>query len=283
MEYLTGYTVKPHEISAIGEVLFTDGTNTDLGANQVTCEAYGYTYDQASGTCRSFRFNTNLNRTLANINNKNNGAGNTTELGSNTIQINGTENTTKGFNNNCFINGRNNEIANGVNNVSVTGALGEATATNSIVLGGNAAADSLGERQTITVMYGTTTDDNSTVDSYLNNTVGSYFEIPDNTIIAFHTETVGVRVGGSGAGNLGDFKAIVEIGAAINKNGTLSIDKTRTVIANVGTTSGWISDITVSALTGTNLIQQVKGANNRDIMWATTIRMTQIKTGVVLT
>ena len=283
MEYLTGYTVKPYEISAIGEVIFTDGTNTDLGANQVTCEAYGYTYDQASGTCRSFRFNTNLNRNLANINNKNNGAGNTTELGSNTIQINGTENTTKGFNNNCFINGRNNEIANGVNNVSVTGALGEATATNSIVLGGNAAADSLGERQTITVMYGTTTDDNSTVDSYLNNTVGSYFEIPDNTIIAFHTETVGVRVGGSGAGNLGDFKAIVEIGAAINKNGTLSIDKTRTVIANVGTTSGWISDITVSALTGTNLIQQVKGANNRDIMWATTIRMTQIKTGVVLT
>ena len=283
MEYLTGYTVKPYTISAVGEVIFTDGTNTDLGANQVTCEAYGYTYDQASGTCRSFRFNTNLNRNLANINNKNNGAGNTTELGSNTIQINGTQNTTKGLNNNCFINGRNNEIANGVNNASVTGALGEATATNSIVLGGNAAADSLGERQTITVMYGTTTDDNSTVDSYLNNTVGSYFEIPDNTIIAFHTETVGVRVGGSGAGNLGDFKAIVEIGAAINKNGTLSIDKTRTVIANVGTTSGWISDITVSALTGTNLIQQVKGANNRDIMWATTIRMTQIKTGVVLT
>ena len=283
MEYLTGYTVKPYEISAIGEVLFTDGTNTDLGANQVTCEAYGYTYDQASGTCRSFRFNTNLNRNLANINNKNNGAGNTTELGSNTIQINGTQNTTKGLNNNCFINGRNNEIANGVNNASVTGALGEATATNSIVLGGNAAADALGERQTITVMYGTTTDDNSTVDSYLNNTVGSYFEIPDNTIIAFHTETVGVRVGGSGAGNLGDFKAIVEIGAAINKNGTLSIDKTRTVIANVGTTSGWISDITVSALTGPYLLQQVKGANNRDIMWATTIRMTQIKTGVVLT
>ena len=280
MDYLSGYTVKPYRITAIGEVSFTDGKSFDLRTNQVTCEAYGYTYDQASGTCSSFRFNTNLNRNLANINNKNNGSGNTTELGSNTIQINGTQNTTKGLNNNCFINGRNNEIANGVDNATVIGALGEATATNSIVLGGNAAADALGERQTITVMYGTATDDNSTVDSYLNNTVGSYFEIPDNTIIAFHTETVAVRVGGSGGGNLGDFKAIVEIGAAINKNGTLSIDKTRTVIANVGTTSGWISDIGVS---GTNLIQQVKGANNRDLMWATTIRMTQIKTGVVLT
>jgi len=280
MEYLTGYTVKPHQISALGQVVFTDGRETNLSVNQVTCEAYGYTYDRASGTCMAFRLNTNLDRNLANINNKNNGSGNTNQFGSNTIQINGTQNTTKGFNNNCFINGINNEIANGVDNVSLTGTLGEATATNSIVLGGNAAVDALGERQTITVMYGTTTDDNSTVNSYLNNTVDSYFEIPDNTIIAFHTETVAVRVGGSGGGNLGDFKAIVEIGAAINKNGTLSIDKTRTVIANVGTTTGWISDIGVS---GTNLIQQVKGANNRDLMWTTTIRMTQIKTGVVLT
>jgi|TARA_R110000824_G_scaffold253697_2_gene442700 hypothetical protein len=279
MEYLTGYTVKPHEVTATGEALFTDGRDTGLKVNQVTCEAYGYTYDKTSGTCRAFRYNTNLERNINNINNKNNGSGNTNELGSNTIQINGTQNTTKGFNNNCFINGSANEIANGVNNATVLGSKGEATATNSIVLGGNAAADSLGERQTITVMYGTTTDDNSTVNSYLNNTVDSYFVVPDNTIIAFHTETVAVRVGGTGAGSLGDFKAIVEIGAVINESGTLSIDKSRTVIANVGTTSGWISDIGVS---GTNLIQQVKGANNRDLMWTTTIRMTQIKTGVAL-
>ena len=280
MEYLTGYTVKPHQVTLTGEVLFTDGRNYDLGVNQVTCEAYGYTYDPDSSSCRAFRNNPNLNTDSRNINNKFNGPINTAEVGCNMVQINGTSNTAKGSNINCFINGSNNEIANGVDNASLTGTLGEATATNSIVLGGNAAADALGERQTITVMYGTTTDDNSTVNSYLNNTVDSYFEIPDNTIIAFHTETVAVRVGGAGGGNLGDFKAIVEIGAAINKNGTLSIDKTRTVIANVGTTAGWISDIGVS---GTNLIQQVKGANNRDLMWTTTIRMTQIKTGVVLT
>ncbi|GAG20811.1 unnamed protein product, partial [marine sediment metagenome] len=34
MEYLTGYTIKPHQITSLGEVTFTDGTNTDLGANQ---------------------------------------------------------------------------------------------------------------------------------------------------------------------------------------------------------------------------------------------------------
>jgi len=277
--FKTGYAVAPHSITPLGAVLFTDGRFTGLLVNQATCEAYGYTYDKTSGTCMAFRYNTNLERNINNINNKNNGSRNTNQLGSNTIQINGTQNTTRGLNNNCFINGGANEIANGVNNTTVLGRLGEATATNSIVLGGNSAADALGERQTITVMYGTTTDDNSTVNSYLNNTVDSYFVIPDNTIVAFHTETVAVRVGGTGAGSRGDFKAIVEIGAVINKSGTLSIDKSRTVIANVGTTSGWISDIGVS---GTNLIQQVKGANNRDLMWTTTIRMTQIKTGVAL-
>ena len=116
-DFLTGYTLKPHEVTAAGDVLFTDGTNTGLMVNQATCEAYGYTFDRTSGTCSSFRYNTNLNGNIANINNKNNGYGNTTLLGSNTIQINGANNTTSGLNNNCFINGSNNEIANGVSNV----------------------------------------------------------------------------------------------------------------------------------------------------------------------
>ena len=73
---------------------------------------------------------------------------------------------------------------------------------------------------------------------------------------------------------------MIEVGAVVcNRGGVLTLDKTRTIIANVGTTSGWISDVVVS---GQNLVQQVKGANNRTIMWATTIRMTQIKTGVDL-
>ena len=65
MQYLTGYTVKPHRVTPTGEVLFTDGTNVDLMTNQVTCEAYGYAYDIASGTCNAFRYNTNLNRNIS--------------------------------------------------------------------------------------------------------------------------------------------------------------------------------------------------------------------------
>lgn len=276
--YLTGFDVKPSSTSPSGIVVFTDGTN-EIIPNQLQCEAYGYTYDKASGTCSTFRFNTSLNRSFSNISNKLQGTGNTTETGTNNTYIIGENNTVRGLSRNNIVVGNNNEIANGVNNASVYGTLGEATADNSIVLGGNASADSLGERQSITLLFGTETTDNTVSDSFLNNTSASYFEIPENTIIAFQTETVAVRIGGTGGGNNGDFKAFIETGVAINEAGTLSIDKSRSTIANTGTTTGWTCDISVS---GTNLVQTVKGANNRTLMWATTIRMTQIKTGVAL-
>jgi len=276
--YLSGFDVKPKYTSPIGIVTFTDGTN-DIVPNQLQCEAYGYTYNKANGTCSTFRYNTSLDRSFSNESNKLQGTGNTTETGTNNTYIIGENNTVKGLSRNNIVVGNQNEIANGVNNANVFGTLGEATADNSIVLGGNASADSLGERQSITLLFGTETTDNAVSDSFLNNTSASYFAIPENTIIAFQTETVAVRIGGTGAGNNGDFKAFIETGVAINEAGTLSIDKSRSTIANTGTTSGWTCDLSVS---GTNLVQTVKGANNRTLMWATTIRMTQIKTGVAL-
>ena len=276
--FIAGYEVKPKSTNSLGVVTFTDGTN-DITPNQLQCEAYGYTYNKASGTCSAFRYNTNLNRGFNNIGNTIKGAGNTTETGTANTYIIGENNTTKGFTRNNIIVGSSNEIANGINNATVFGTLGKVTATNSIVLGGNAPDDSLGERQLINLMYGAQTSDNSTVDSYLNNTSGSYFVIPSNTVVMFETQTVAVRIGGSGAGDVGDFKSWSEVGVAINKSGVLSIDSSRTTVSSSGSTSGWIPTVGVS---GTNFLQQVKGANNRDIMWTTTIRFTQIKTGVTL-
>ena len=276
--YLTGFGVKPSTISGLGIVTFTDGTN-EVTPNQLQCESYGYTYNQATGTCSTFRFNTNLNGAVANENNKTYGSGNTTETGTNNTIVMGENNTVRGFSRNSIITGNQNEIANGVNNANVSGTLGEATADNSMVLGGNTNGDALGERQTMTLMYGTTTTDNSVVDSYLNNTVNSYFVVPENTAVYFQSETLAVRVGGSGAGNVGDFKSWVERGVVINKSGVLSIDRSRTSPADSGTTTGWSP---INSFSGTNFLQTVKGANNRDIMWASTIRLTQIKTGVTL-
>ena len=277
--FLNGYTVSPESISPNGIVVFKDAAFAQIIPNQKQCEAYGYTYDKNTGTCNAFNSNFLLEPALNNVGNLSNGSGNINGLASNNIQINGSNNSTAGNNKNCTIIGNANHITNAVENTTVLGNLAEATANNSTVLGGNASGDNLGERQNITLMFGTETTNSTVSDSYLNNTSGSFFAIPTDTIIAFQTETVGVRIGGTGAGNPGDFKAFIETGVAINESGTLSIDKSRSTIANTGTTTGWNRDLTVS---GTNLVQTVKGANNRTIMWATTIRMTQIKTGVAL-
>ena len=278
LPYLTGFTVKPNSISATGEVTFTNGTSA-VTPTQRECEAYGYTYNEAIGTCSIFLYNTTIDRVVTNENNRTFGAGNVTGTGTNNTLIMGENNVVSGFSRNGIITGTKNEIGNEVNNANVSGTLGEASADNSTVLGGNAFDDSLGERQSITLMYGAATTDSSTVNSYLNNTTDSFFIIPTDTIVLFETQTVAVRTGGTGGGSVGDYKSWSEVGVAINKSGVLSIDSTRTNISSSGTVSGWTP--TVGVLDAT-FLQQVKGANNRDIMWATTIRFTQIKTGVTL-
>ena len=277
--YLNGYSVKPSSVNSLGQVTFTDGTNA-ITPNQQQCEAYGYTYNQATGTCSAFAFSTTLGRSLNNENNKLQGSGNAVETGTNNTTIVGENNTVKGLSRNNIIIGSNNEIANSVNNANVYGTLAQATADNSIVLGGNAGTDILGERQNITLMYGKQTTDNSTVDAFLNNTTDSYFVVPDNTVIYFQSETIAVRVAGSsGSGAVGDFKSWVERGVVKNARGTLSIDRSRTSPASSGTTTGWSP---VNNVSGTNFLQTVKGATDMTIEWASTIRITQIQTSVEL-
>ena len=276
--YLSGFDVKPSSTSVLGVVTFTDGTN-DITPNQLQCEAYGYTYDKASGTCSTFRYNTNLNRSFSNESNKVQGANNTTETGTNNTLIIGQNNTVKGLSRNNIIVGNQNEIANGVSNANVYGTLGEATADNSIVLGGNSGSDTLGKRQAIQLIYGTQTTDGVVVDSYLNGISGSYFVVPENTAIMFKADILAVRVGGTGSGAVGDFKSWIETGVVINKSGTLTVDSSIISHSNSGSTGGWDA---VSTVSGTNYIISVEGATDKTIEWVINIRFTQIKTGVAL-
>ena len=276
--FLSGFTVKPASVSALGTVTFTDGTN-EITPNQLQCEAYGYTYNKVSGTCSIFRFNTNLNRSFDNVNNNTQGSQNTTETGTNNTLIMGESNTVKGFSRNNIIIGSNNEIANGVNNANVFGTFGEATADNSIVLGGNSGSDTLGKRQAIQLIYGTQTTDGTTVDSYLNGITGSYFVVPENTAIMFEADILAVRVGGTGAGAVGDFKSWIETGVVINKSGTLTVDSSTISHSNSGSTGGWDA---VSTVSGTNYIMSVEGATDKTIEWVSNLRFTQLKTGVTL-
>ena len=276
--YLSGFDVKPSSTSVLGVVTFTDGTN-DITPNQLQCEAYGYTYNKADGTCSTFRYNTNLNRSFSNESNKVQGANNTTETGTNNTLIIGQNNTVKGLSRNNIIVGNQNEIANGVSNANVYGTFGEATADNSIVLGGNSGSDTLGKRQAIQLIYGTQTTDGVVVDSYLNGISGSYFVVPENTAIMFKADILAVRVGGTGSGAVGDFKSWIETGVVINKSGTLTVDSSIISHSNSGSTGGWDA---VSTVSGTNYIISVEGATDKTIEWVINIRFTQIKTGVAL-
>ena len=191
----------------------------------------------------------------------------------------GESNTVKGLSRNNIIIGSNNEIANGINNSSVYGTKGEVTATNSIVLGGNAPTDNLAERQSIQLMYGVQTTAGGTVDSYLNNITDNYFTIPENTAMYFHADVLAVRVGGTGTGNAGDFLSWVERGVVINKSGTLSIERERDTIVGSGNHTNWRPTATFN---GTDFIIEVRGATDTTIEWASNITFTQIKTGVAL-
>ena len=276
--YLTGFTVKPESVSGLGIVTFTDGTNA-VTPNQLQCEAYGYTYNKATGTCSTFRYNTNLDRAVANENNKTFGVGNSTQTGTNNTLVMGENNTVRGFSRNSIITGNQNEIANGVNNANVSGTLGEATADNSKVLGGNTNGDALGERQAITLMCGIQTTDATVTDTNLNNTTSSFFTVPENTALMFVADVIGLRIGGTGKGNVGDYASFSEVGVVINKSGTLYIKSSTTALESDGGVPGWV---TSSAVSGINFILTVKGATDVAIEWSATIRFTQIKTTVAL-
>ena len=277
--FLTGFAVKPLSVSAIGVVSFTNGVR-EVTPNQLQCEAYGYTYNKAAGTCSIFRFNTNLNSSFDNSNNSTKGSQNVTETGTNNTIIMGENNTVKGFSRNNIIVGSNNEIANGVNNANVFGTLGEATADNSMVLGGNAGTDILGKRQAIQLLYGTQTTDGTDSFSYLNGITDSFFVVPENTAIMFEADILAVRVGGTaGAGAVGDYKSWIETGVVINKSGTLSVDSSTISHSSSGTTGGWNAESTVS---GTNYIITAEGVADTTIEWVSNIRFTQLKTGVTL-
>jgi hypothetical protein len=268
--YLQGYLVKPLVVNSVGEVTFTDGTN-DIMPNQHQCEAYGYTYDKASGTCRAFRYNTGLSRTFSNLNNLIKGAGNSTQTGTNNTLIMGESNTVAGLSRNNLIIGSNNEIANGVNNASVLGNYGIAERDGEVVIGGGgfSGAGRGYAQSSIITLTGTTT----------NNTATSLFVNGDSstTIIArsstssfqgFEANVLGVRTGGTAAGNINDRIFLRATGIVYLKADDQSVE----TLGEYGTgTSRWDA---VVAFSGTNdMLLQVTGGIDMDISWSATLNL----------
>ena len=292
MQYLTGYTIKPYENTILGEVIFTDGTNNGIRANQQQCEAYGYTYNRADGTCNSSKFNINLDSAVRNENNKNNGPQNVTGLGSNIIQINGTLNTTTGSNNNCFINGSANEIANGVNNANVTGIGGVAENDGSLVIGGGnneisrLVENSRAIRQTsIMHLSGVTTGEAFT---YLtlngadfdnqSATKGEYINLPNNAVVGYEVYITRLCTGGT-SGTAGHYLYASSRGSVLLNDtyDQLFATPTNTTIGSAGGVSGTyvMEETTVSDRPS----MSIKVAGSADVIniWNATVTLHKLK------
>ena len=274
--YLTGFDVKPFTTSVLGIVTFTDGTNAVI-PNQVQCEAYGYTYDKASGTCSIFRFNTNLNRSFSNESNKIQGANNTTETGTNNTQIIGENNTVKGLSRNNIVVGNQNEIANGVNNASVFGINGNATRQSEFNIGGGLNEITTGsdtayaDRHLAIINLSGTTSDNTATTLTVNNQDSKFINIKNNCILGWEIYMTRLEVGGS-AGTAGNYsyrneKGVVRIDDSYGM--TFTVGYTRNIgklgvngtYAMIDSTTGGVPSISI----------QVSDRNNVDNIWSATV------------
>jgi RNase P/RNase MRP subunit p29 len=280
MDFLTGYNIKPYEVRSTGEVFFTDGTNNDLGANQLTCEAYGYTYDRDTGTCRAFTYKSNLNTNIRNINNKFNGPQNTAEVGCEIVQINGTNNTAKGSNINCFINGSNNEIAEGINDATVLGVGGKAETNGETVLGGGLNEFSGGgttvyaDRKRSMINLSGVTVDNTATELAVNAERDSLINVKINSVLGFEIYITRLEVAGSAA-TLGNYsyrniKGVVRIDnsgtmafiVGFTRNiGKIGVNGTAAMVESAASIAGGDPSITI----------EVEDRNNVTNIWSATV------------
>ena len=268
--FLNGYSVKPAFINGVGEVLFTDGTNA-VTPNQKQCEAYGYTYDRASGTCKAFTYSASLEKSLNNQSNYVRGANNTTETGTNNTHIMGESNTVKGLSRNNIIVGNNNEIANGVNNAAVFGNYGLAQRSGEVVIsgGGFSGAGKGYAQSSYITLTGTTTNGSSTALFVNGDSATTIIARSKNLFTGFEAKVIGVRTGGAAGGNVNDRILLKAEGIVYTTTAT----QTRTTLASLGTVAGWDAQIAIS---GSDMLFKVTGALNMNISWSCTLNLYEV-------
>ena len=273
--YIKGFEVKPTRTTELGTVIFTDGTN-EVTPNQLQCEAYGYTYDKASGTCSTFRYNTNLNRAFSNLNNVIKGSGNSTQTGTNNTLVMGESNTVAGLSRNNLIIGSNNEIANGVNNATVVGNYGLAERDGEFVVGGGGFSGvGKGYAQSSTLSLTGVTRNATPLNLSVNGDAATTIIARGTTtgsFQSFEANVMGVRTGGSaGSGAVNDRIFLRATGIVYLMAASQSVE----TLGSFGTVSGWTTEI---AFGGTNdMFLEVTGVADMFISWSATLNIYEIK------
>ena len=285
IEFKQGFDLKPDKVSSLGTVTFTNGTLTDLSADQRTCEAYGYKYNVSTGTCSAFTFRPKLEDTLFGRNKRILGVNNNIEPFSQNNLVVGTANTNKSYNCNTITLGTEHEITNNIKNAAIIGGKrAKVTRQSEVAQGGGqrAISDSTGavtfnsRRQTSNLQLSCVTIDNTVTNMTIQGDGESFINVENNSIIGYDIYITRLELGGS-SGTAGNYSYRNIRGAVkINQVGVMSfiVGFTRN-IAKVGTngttvmvdsTTGGVPSITVS----------VKDRNNVHNLWSANVVLHEV-------
>jgi hypothetical protein len=283
--YVGNFGIKPFEVSATGEVMFTDGTDTRINPDQISCEAYGYTFDQTTGTCKAYTITPRLTTEFDNITNVKRGRQNSTQMGTENSVIVGNSNTTKGFNNNTLIVGNGHEIENGFNNSSILGGnLSKITRQSEVAIGGGKASlsDSTdaatfsSRRQTSTIELSGVTIDNTATNLTVQGDGSSYINVKANSIIGYDIYITRLELAGSSgtAGNYSyrNIRGAVKIDNSLTMSFVVGFSRNIAKIGQNGTcimadsTTGGVASISVN----------VQDRNNVHNLWSASVTLHEV-------
>lgn len=264
---LPNFDIRPKSISQDGVVTFTDGTN-NVVPNQVQCEAYGYTYDVLTGTCRIFRFKGNIQGNITRETNKIEGNNNILAAQTDSSFISGQDNRINGYSRNNIITGTQNQISSNINNATVLGINGRASRQSEFALGGGLNSINSGaayaDRQMSVIQLSGYTTDNTATSLTVNNQGGNFINVRNNSIIGWEVFLTRLEVGGS-SGTAGNYSYRLFQGATVVDNSysmTFTTGFTRN-IAKVGV-NGTFAMIDSGSNTMT---VQVTDRNNVNNIW----------------
>tara|TARA_R110000751_G_scaffold6853_2_gene28849 strand:+ start:931 stop:1827 length:897 start_codon:yes stop_codon:yes gene_type:complete len=244
--------LQPDNISLTGLVTFTDGTNTGLIGNRQTCEAYGYTFDSASGSCRlNQQHQVSLNSQFNQETNKITGERNRIESGVIGTFMSGSTNLIKSQCSNNLTTGSENITETRINNSAVFGINGKATRQTEFVIGGGANTHTFTcDRATETIYTdkqmsvvelsgGTCGRDSSTLT--VNGDGTNYITVRNNSIIGYEVYLTRLELGGTG-GTAGNY-------SYRHLRGSVNIDNaySMTFSTLIGTTIGEMGGIAGSS------------------------------------
>jgi len=275
MNYKNGYSIKPKHITQTGEVIFTDGTN-EVRANQITCQDYGYTYNESTGTCSAFKYNTKINNTSDNVHNIIKGNLNTTNLGTENSFLLGADNKSEGDNLNVMITGSKNVVDKDLKNTSIiSGTFGQAKNQGEVLMAGGGFGSTLALAQTFFVQQsGITTDDTET-SLYTQYITNKFIEKVGNSVIGFEANVIGINYGGEG--EVGEYGYVQVTGAVKFTNGLASTYYQSTTHIVESGHSGMNITAVMKDATATSFGVAVTGLTETRIQWTAEVKLWQNK------